>query len=905
MLLNTDMYLADIETKMTRSQFVKNTMTTIRQTLAELAPETLERPTILPGRSNSLVPLEADGRLSVDQDDRRPSIRASFKPPPRSESNASALTSVSATKDCGPLVKAPFDGPQRAWEAQVESVLKDFYASIKEERLPLFGGSPDANNSTPPPHTLASQSSLSVMAGVLRRSPSVLSKAPSETPSSIRGRTTENPPRASTSGGTGDRQHQSSRWTSKSRSRPRGTAAGTAGGAASSSRTSFDDGGSLWSPAGSSAAWSRYSLGRTQTSMSMDSFGSAWPRNANGSATTVGYDRYPASIGFANALSQAIIREENTVGGGHFGPLGSEPSLISADDGAGTTPRPLLDDESLELAGPPWIKEGIVVHKHHLDGVDKKAKDRNWTEVFAVIQKGHMSLFSFAAPSKSLRNKSRFGGSSRHNAGAGHSNQLLSPSSAMSGAGGGVIVGGGNWQSNATNVGSFSLRQTLASVLPPPGYSRQRPHVWALSLPTGAVHLFQCGTPEVAREFVATANYWAARLSTHPLVGAISNVEYGWGDAIVNNPLVAAINDQGPASPTPRPPSSSRGFGIGGSRPGSSAGTSGPLSGLVGAGRQSMQSARASLRSAGGGGDFRPGSRTGSRHGTSSLPPSSSYGYGTHGSVTAASGYPRGPQHSARGSNASSTFSSHGHHGVHLPHGLGHSHGSLPGDRVHISDWTPPTQSMRASTRCEADQLDALLAYVRSIEEELQTHNRLRSPMLLAFSPRSSAGAKAMANWEKKSAYLLREIVKFRTYVDALSGAATRREEVYEERRREERAKNPGLACKSSPSVAAVERENGDAASTAQEHEDHVSRRGNNDNVSDLSDDEAAPAAHEVSPTTATTPKMPSVPAPPLPVPGAPPVPAAYAAQMAREAREREAEAGSDEEQGDVTLRPT
>lgn len=39
-----------------------------------------------------------------------------------------------------------------------------------------------------------------------------------------------------------------------------------------------------------------------------------------------------------------------------------------------------------------------------------------------------------------------------------------------------------------------------------------------------------------------------------------------------------------------------------------------------------------------------------------------------------------------------------------------------------------------------------------------------------------------MANWEKKSAYLLREIVKFRTYIDSLSNAAQMREKIYRDR---------------------------------------------------------------------------------------------------------------------------
>ncbi|KAK4443315.1 hypothetical protein QBC34DRAFT_417267, partial [Podospora aff. communis PSN243] len=235
-LLNTDLHMADIEHKMTRSQFIKNTMTTIRQSLQDIAPEVFA-----PGKGH----LEATARTSEDHD-RRNSFRASFKPPPRPGSAIGSYADVS-TDGCGPLVKAPFEGTIRAWESQVEVVLKEIYASIRDDRLPLFGSESMA---------LQTPGGLSVM-GMLKRSPSVLSKAPSEGVASTRGRISEN---ARPSG---------SRWNSKSRSRPRGFGTGF-----SSSRTSFDDGQSVWSPTESSATWSRASLGRTHTSMSMDSFGS-------------------------------------------------------------------------------------------------------------------------------------------------------------------------------------------------------------------------------------------------------------------------------------------------------------------------------------------------------------------------------------------------------------------------------------------------------------------------------------------------------------------------------------------------------------------------------------------------------------------------------------------------------
>lgn len=619
MLLNTDLHLADIESKMTRSQFVKNTLSTIRQALQESKPDAFKRPSILPDRS----PMLTTDSQNAEQD--RSSFRHSFRPSPKADTHG-----ADGGEDSGPLVRTAFTGPLRAWEEQIEQVLKSIYTSIRDDRLPLFGA--EERNIGP----AQSQSNLSVI-GMLKRTPSVLSKAPSEGQMSSRGRIAD-----------GSRT-SASRWTSKSRSRP-----GLGRNGMASSRTSFDDDNSLWSPAMSSATWSRYSLGRTQPSMSQDSFASSMPRGD-----------YQQSIGFANALSQSIIRDEDLNGNE------TAPSVISSD----FTSTQLLEDESLELAGPPWIKEGMVVHKHHLDGVDKRAKDRNWSEVFAVVQKGQLSLFSFNL-SKSSRHKAR-------------------PRTAT------APVGGGNWQDNAVNVGTFNLRLTLASALPSPGYSRTRPYVWALSLPTGAVHLFQVGTPEIIREFVNSANYWSARLSTHPLVGGISNIEYGWSDAIVNNALVAAINESNTSSAT---------------------------------------------QTATGTGHTRKGSAQ----------------------------------------SASMKSMSFDHAGSGFTHSSGR--GKLPGDRVHIAPWTLPTQSARPSNLSESEQRETLIAYVKSIENDLQTHNQLRSPMLLAFTPRGQNAAKAMANWERKSSYLLREIVKFRTYVDCLNQAETRKREVYKERDLAQRA---------------------------------------------------------------------------------------------------------------------
>ncbi len=459
LLLNTDLHLANIGQKMTKGQFVKNALTTIK--LVALDADTDGTDTIrAPSPANGPPPSRAEGRLDEAEGDHEdlPTI-TSRRPIDRLNREDSADVEP-ASNDIGPLVTAPFVGSERGWESQIENVLKAFFTSISKQRLPLFGAVGETEVSPQ-----ASSSFLNITGNMLRRTPSTMSKTH---PENLRGRTP-------------DFRSVAGRWTSKTRSRPR-LYPGTIG----SSRTSLDEGSSGWSP-GMSSTWSKASLNKTLTSMSVDSFGSSMPRGD-----------YQKSIGFASALSQAFMRDEQL-------------DVDSVDESMRTDT--LLEDESLGLHGAPWAKEGILKHKCHLDSMDKKSKDRNWNDCFAVIEKGWMRLFSFSVNAKSLRQKTKTQRS-------------------------GGVVGGGNWQDNAEEIWKFLLRQTIASALPPPGYAKNRPYVWALSLPNGAVHLFQVGTPDIVKEFVSTANYWSARLSKEPMMGGVSNMEYGWSDAVINRALL-------------------------------------------------------------------------------------------------------------------------------------------------------------------------------------------------------------------------------------------------------------------------------------------------------------------------------------------------------------------------------
>ncbi len=395
---------------MTKTQFVKNTLPTIKRVVeAPDVEHTLRGPSATAPRATTS---SANDPNTTIRGPKRSVDRASYDAQHTFEGARAQGESTAES------------GSGKAWEMQIESVLRSVYTSISQAPLPLFGSPTDANTQ----FNQNSNNFLSIGSNVLRRTPSVLSKAHSE---NHRGRL-------------GDSRSLGARWMTKTRSRPRLPSAAGFG----SSRTSIDEQSSTWSPSMSST-WSRASLGKTLTSMSVDSFG-----------TEAGHGDYQSSIGFANALSQAIIRDDQ----------------LDFPVDEGLKPGTLLEDESLELCGAPWAKEGIVKHKCHLEGMDKRSKDRNWNDCFAVIEKGWMRLFSFSMTAKSLRNKARATKA-------------------------GAVVGGGNWQENAESLGSFLLRQTIASALPSPGYSKARPHVWALSLPTGAVHLFQVGTPDIVKEF--------------------------------------------------------------------------------------------------------------------------------------------------------------------------------------------------------------------------------------------------------------------------------------------------------------------------------------------------------------------------------------------------------------------
>ncbi|KAG5652351.1 hypothetical protein H0H81_005328 [Sphagnurus paluster] len=307
----------------------------------------------------------------------------------------------------------------------------------------------------------------------------------------------------------------------------------------------------------------------------------------------------------------------------------------------------LRNHEELALLGAPWAKEGMLCRKQYWESTGKRARDKAWMDVFVVIQKGELNMFTFGDHS--------------------------------SGATG--TFGGGNWLANANSVGIVHLAHSLAHSLPPPGYNRQRPYCMVLTMANGAVYFFQAGTEELVNEWVSTCNYWAARTSKEPLAGGVSNMEYGWNRV---------------ADPYPHGRSHSDSESV----------------------QEKDHTDALSVRS---------GRSTRSKFGW------------REGAATV--------------------------RGTHSPWA----------EKTLINEWKPPLPPTVSSVHDEEAQLDALRKHVSAMKKDLERHNEYREPMTALYQPRTTNAVKAQTNWEKKSQWLLTEIVKYESYIDSLQSAMSLR----------------------------------------------------------------------------------------------------------------------------------
>ncbi|KAJ6475350.1 hypothetical protein C8R47DRAFT_1143196 [Mycena vitilis] len=569
LLLNTDLHVADLATRMSRSQFVRNTLTAIQMQL-QASPSQSSTPDLTQD-SGSLRAETIDSTPPANRSKRSDSITswhsvsreaatAAMSSPAANGSTPSVQISTAAHEPRSSVSSMVYG---RNWEIDMESLLKEMYNAVKNQQIlqPL-------NSSR------SSMGSLSPGGTMLRH------------------RSQRGPP---------------DRLATLKRGSIRG----------------------LQSILGAQQTASPYSSnssidGRTSPSPSFATSTHETMYNSSSSFLT-------PTLGFASNLSHTIIREAQE----------DDDRSAHSDDSTSTSIS--ISDEELALLGAPWAKEGMLCRKQYWESVGKRARDKAWLDVFVVIQKGELNMFTFGENSP----------------------------------GGSGTFGGGNWLSNATPVGTVQLAHSLAHSLPSPGYNRQRPYCMVLTLANGGVYFFQAGTEELVNEWVSTCNYWAARTSKEPLAGGVSNMEYGWNR--LDEPTHNRSHSETETA---------------------------DLSDMM-----SVRSGRSTR------------SKFGWRDGAATV----------------------------RGTS------------------------SPWADRTFVNDWKPPLPPTVSSPHDEETQLEALRKHVASMKKDLKQHNEYREPMSALYQPRSSNAVKAQSNWEKKSQYLLTEIVKYDSYIDSLQAAMSLR----------------------------------------------------------------------------------------------------------------------------------
>lgn len=105
----------------------------------------------------------------------------------------------------------------------------------------------------------------------------------------------------------------------------------------------------------------------------------------------------------------------------------------------------------------------------------------------------------------------------------------------------------------------------------------------------------------------------------------------------------------------------------------------------------------------------------------------------------------------------------------------------IDSERIQVKEWKPPVQSTAHCTLSEEEQLNSLKQYISKVQQTLEKHSSVRSDMMKVFQTGHLVSTRAHANWEKRSQYLLKESVKYDTYVTTLERAVQERQKVEDE----------------------------------------------------------------------------------------------------------------------------
>ncbi|KAF9180061.1 hypothetical protein BGZ50_006479 [Haplosporangium sp. Z 11] len=370
---------------------------------------------------------------------------------------------------------------------------------------------------------------------------------------------------------------------------------------------------------------------------------------------------------------------------------------------------------------PGFRMEGILFRKHLLERADKKASHRAWKQLLVVLDQGGLSLFRAD----------------------GHLGQAIEEQ--------GILFD------------EIRLQHTITNILPPPGYSSTRRHVFAIQLHTGAVYLFQAANAKECEEWAKTCNYWAARTTKEPLPGGVINMEYGWGRALEllsNQPGEPISSGGGPQGQTNTMSSTNSSGSSLAMQPQTSSSLVTPASSNISLEDDDTKSISNSMTGGSSFLNFPPPISSSSATSATPAPTFLGGGIGTgNGNSNISIG--NSGVGSGRSASIKSTSSRH--------QSFGSSLNSVSlGDRVMLFEWAAPLPTMSMSALTEEEQCDALKRYVAGLETEMEVHQEHRGPMMKLFLPKSHNYTKAFNNWERRSRHLLKEMVKYQIYVESL-----------------------------------------------------------------------------------------------------------------------------------------
>jgi hypothetical protein len=196
--------------------------------------------------------------------------------------------------------------------------------------------------------------------------------------------------------------------------------------------------------------------------------------------------------------------------------------------------QPLLSSSSLSSSNTNF-KEGLVMRKHVMESADKRARHRQWQLCYLIMNQSKLIMYKPTHLSaEDSQQQERRGRRRRKRNSLMLWNQSVCSLQDILSKG---VVEIEDWKADKEKspLNIIEMNHTYASVIPPPGWNGQRPHVFRLETADGGLWLFESIDVFAIQAWVEAANLTAAKISRGPLTGAVCNIDYGWGSKWNNN----------------------------------------------------------------------------------------------------------------------------------------------------------------------------------------------------------------------------------------------------------------------------------------------------------------------------------------------------------------------------------